>query len=206
MCVWKWGVDVGFKWASVQRCRAGYCFFKFEVRHFTIKFFFAFRSDVHLGAAFPPVFRSIFRSSCLILNTEQPRPLLPQLCEVSYLTCIFGWLLTCLLSPLPWAPHLRGFQVSVGQFVSLSLQTVNLIFSLWSFISSIIVFAATPAWLFLIVPALFFLLPLPSVLFPAFQSGLSFISFFGRCRENFVSFWPISFFSSSKTHKWCLPL
>lgn len=37
----------------------------------------------------------------------------------------------------------------------------------------------------------------PLVLFPALKSGLSFISFLGRCRQFVVSFWPIYLFFSS---------
>lgn len=52
-------------------------------------------------------------------------------------------------------------------------------------------------WLcFLLCLHCFSCCPCPLVLFPAFKSGLSCISFLGRYRQIFVSFWPIYFFSS----------
>lgn len=111
--------------------------------------------------------------------------------ELSYLTYIFGFL-PWLPSPRPLALQLCGLLADVGPVVSLSLEAIKLIFSLAGFISFF--FLRPQPLCFLLFLHCFSCCPCPLVLFPAFKSGLSFNSFLGRCRQIFVSFWPVYFF------------
>lgn len=111
MCVWKWGVDVGFKWASVQRCREGYWFFKFEVRHFTIKFFFAFRPPGSCISSSLPFHFQVF---LLVLEhrTAQASAASTLWGFLSYLhiwmtSDLFSFSIALSTAP-PWVPSKRG--------------------------------------------------------------------------------------------------